>query len=41
MVGVNYIPGNMSHFEQFLVDVFYVCGVMKIFKDHSIGSFFF
>jgi hypothetical protein len=40
MMNVYYVPGNMSHFKQFLADVLHIGGVVEVFKDHSVGPLF-
>jgi hypothetical protein len=41
MLRIYYIADVVSQVKQFLADFFSVCGVMKIFDDYSVRSFFF
>ena len=40
MMSIYYVPGYMTHFKQFLADVLNISGVVKVFKDHSVGPLF-
>jgi hypothetical protein len=40
VMNVYNVTNCMSQLKQFLSDVFYVCGVMKVFEDFPVGSLF-
>ena len=40
-MSVYYVSGHVSLLEQVLSNFFYMCGMVKIFEYHSIGSLLF
>ena len=40
MMNIDYVSGCMTQGQQLLSDVFHLGGVMKVFKDYSVGPLF-